>query len=484
LHIGRYILLTLILTGWYGELEARVIDVPGEFATIQGGIDAAENGDSVVIAPGRYKEFEIDFRGKAITVMSTDPTAPEIVATTIVDADSLGRVFYFQSGEHTTSVLSGLTILGGRTDYWGGGIRCTNSSPTITHNVITENSAEYGGGGIWCESSAPVIRNNIIVGNEVNWGGGGIRCSSASPEISNNIIGGNHAAYGGGIDCHYSSSPTISNNVIAGNRAGKGGGVYCYQYSSPVIVNNTISGNDANQTGGGIMSKGFSSPIVRKGTEIFIGGSSDPSEVIISYSLVEGGLGSVSMDSWCSIDWGEGMINSDPIFSDGAYHLEPNSPCIDSGDPSLHDSCRPPGLRGTRSDMGSYGGENNCWSPEAGLRFVICPDGPRTVPSGEFLFFDMYILNIIGNSGAGDYWLSVMFPDSSEVLIPPGLLNRANPLSGRIAAFGSIRISNEFQVPKIIDSGHYALVGRIGIYPTTIIDEESFGFYVIERYLE
>ena len=50
-------------------LHAQVINVPADQPTIQPGINAAGNGDLVLVAPGTYYE-NIRFMGKAITVAS------------------------------------------------------------------------------------------------------------------------------------------------------------------------------------------------------------------------------------------------------------------------------------------------------------------------------------------------------------------------------------------------------------------------------
>jgi len=238
------------------------------------------------------------------------------------------------------------------------------------------------------------------------------------------------------------------------------------------------------------MSKKFSTPVIDNsilwgnsallGDEIFVGGSPEPSVITVSFSLVSGGQNSVYVEPWCNIIWGLGIIESDPLFLDGAFHLQQDSPCIDAGDPSTQDNCRPPGLRGSRSDIGAYGGERNCWWPDFGLSFVIYPDEPATVPRGGTLYFRTYIHNYTGDLVNGDYWLSVLLPGSGEILIPRGLLNYPNPASRYMPSFSSMRIPNELQVPVFVETGTYSLIGRIGNYPNTITDEESFDFQVIE----
>ena len=49
---------------------AGTIEVPNDFGTIQAAINAAGDGDVVVVAPGNYNEA-INFIGKAITVQSS-----------------------------------------------------------------------------------------------------------------------------------------------------------------------------------------------------------------------------------------------------------------------------------------------------------------------------------------------------------------------------------------------------------------------------
>ena len=69
--------------------QAAIINVPGDEPTIQAAIIAAMNGDEIIVAEGEYFE-NINFLGKAITVRSSDPLDPMVVANTIING---GGVF-------------------------------------------------------------------------------------------------------------------------------------------------------------------------------------------------------------------------------------------------------------------------------------------------------------------------------------------------------------------------------------------------------
>jgi len=130
--------------------------------------------------------------------------------------------------------------------------------------------------------------------------------------------------HGGGIYCREESNPQLQNVTISDNYAyHEGGGLYCADQSDPILLNVIFWNNDA-----------------PAGPEMWIGEyAGGVSSVTISYSDVDGGQGSVFVEPGGStLNWGSGMIDSDPLFVDSAtgdYHLASGSPCIDTGDPAF-----------------------------------------------------------------------------------------------------------------------------------------------------
>ena len=142
------------------------IKVPTDYSTIQTAIDAASDGDTVMVADGTYTgegNKDLDFKGKAITVQSEN--GPE---NCIIDCEENGRGFYFHSGEGSISVVSGFTVTNGKIADNGAGIYCSSSSPTITNCIISNNTnpgswPSYSGAGIYCSFSSPAITNCTII---------------------------------------------------------------------------------------------------------------------------------------------------------------------------------------------------------------------------------------------------------------------------------------------------------------------------------
>ncbi len=286
--------------------DENQLNVPYQFPTIQAAIDAAAEGDTVVVAPGVYTgegNKNISFRGKAITVRSIDPTDLWVVDNTLIDCnkESASEIcgFVFQGGEDSNSLLDGLTITNASK-----GIYCNSSTPVIKNCNISCNSQGivcefayyasvniincriinngpgnyyYGGAGILVlHAEAKIvgcdISNNWCEAVVSRYGGGGIYCSAGKyiegnryrltlVEIIDCNISGNAAGSsdiddaifyrGGGIFVR-SGPVTIKNCTFTENQALEGGAIYIYDRIDTIIriVNCLIHGNRADKGGG------------------------------------------------------------------------------------------------------------------------------------------------------------------------------------------------------------------------------------------
>ncbi len=130
--------LRIILAGFFAlamviSAQAKTVRVPADYPTIQAGIDAAVNGDTVLVTSGTYKgtgSKNLDLKGKAITV-----TSEKGAATTIIDCEGVGRGFHFHSRETSKSVVSGFTIRNGSP---GGNLVQIALTPSDEKSIVVE----------------------------------------------------------------------------------------------------------------------------------------------------------------------------------------------------------------------------------------------------------------------------------------------------------------------------------------------------------
>ena len=149
---GNYLLLACSV---FAETITVGQDGVMSFSVIQDGIDAAKDGDEVVVFPGTYFE-NIYFKGKNIVLRSSDPGNPAVVDRTIIDGLSSGSVVTFAGTEGTTCVLEGLTITNG------------SGTPDIVITIgagIIFGDFQSFGGGVYGNGTSATLRNNFIRDN-------------------------------------------------------------------------------------------------------------------------------------------------------------------------------------------------------------------------------------------------------------------------------------------------------------------------------
>ena len=317
----RWFIFTVLISISAFSMSGNILTVPSvSYPTIQSAIDAATATDTVVVSQGIYYE-KLDTGGKAITLCSTDPNDPDVVAGTIIDGGASGTVITCDTNETADMVIKGFWIQNGTGNSStgnGGGIYCDSTYPIIENCVFSSNAATGGyGGGIFCWQGAPTISNCTFIGNSIGLfgNGGGIACYGSDSIVTNCVFSGNDAPVrGGGLYCNQ-SNPTVTNCTFSQNTAEEqGGAIYCTE-SDPIVVNCIMWGDSADS-----------------GDEVY----SSVSSPTVSYCVIEGG--------WTGT--GSNNIDSDPLFvdADGAddtvgtadddLYPDPFSLCINAGDPN------------------------------------------------------------------------------------------------------------------------------------------------------
>ena len=111
----------------------------GPKETIQAGLDAAQPGDTVLVADGLYQGagiVNLDCGGKAVALRSVNGAAH-----CVIDCEGASRGFYFHSGERPESVVEGFSVRNGFSMASGGGIYASRSPARIEDCVTEDNSS-------------------------------------------------------------------------------------------------------------------------------------------------------------------------------------------------------------------------------------------------------------------------------------------------------------------------------------------------------
>ncbi|HPK02606.1 MAG TPA: choice-of-anchor Q domain-containing protein [Candidatus Sumerlaeota bacterium] len=270
--------LVLLFAGWLWPApaaNARVwhvdddaADQPAaDFATIQAGIDAAAEGDTLVVHPGRYFEV-LRLADKNLHIRGADPTSPAIVEATQIDAQLVDSVVVFSGRVGPATILEGLTLLNGSAQD-GGGLRSAGdrpTSPTIRNNIIRLNFAIDRGGGIFrCDG---LIERNRIESNEADRGGAIQGCAGV---VRANTLSDNVARLGGAAaEC----PAAFESNVLRRNEARLQAGAL-YRCSGPIRDNAFVANSSAEDGGalhschGLIENNRFLHNLARQGGAIF-----------------------------------------------------------------------------------------------------------------------------------------------------------------------------------------------------------------------
>ena len=233
-----------------------VINVPADYPTIQEGIDAATDGDTVLIAAGTYYEDGITLNGKAITVqgeLGNDGTH-----LTVIDGQSTSStaVMGCVNGEGLDTVIEDLHITRGSGSYGGGLYFYLNSSGTVNNCLFTNNYSYHTGGGTTIfVNCSPAFNNCTFRDNEAGrFGGAVLSTYGCYATFTDCIFENNFAAKGGGGIASYEST-TYIRCLITGNSAPAAGGIYTSTYPE-YLMDTVVCGNIPTQIGGSWVDQG------------------------------------------------------------------------------------------------------------------------------------------------------------------------------------------------------------------------------------
>ncbi len=348
------------------------------FTELRDALDAADLGDDIHVAHGRYAPSDVPIRTASFflldgvrlyggfagpSALDGDARNPRVYETVLSgdlsNDDEPGFENRFENafnvltsvGHDETTVVDGFTIRGGNANgasipadagggmriesgsprlvdcvfednsgVFGGGLECFfGGDPTLIGCVFRDNLATFRGGGMHVNGSSPTLIGCDFVNNVAENSGGGLRCRSFSnPVLHNCRFVGNSASFGGGM-VNDETDASVVGCLFTGNTADDtSGGMHNWR-SDPLIVGGTFSGNVAGVVGGGMYNLSGSRPTLNN---CILWGNRDQNGLLASSQIALANPGETPLVDYSCIQggWpaeaGEGNISADPLFMD------------------------------------------------------------------------------------------------------------------------------------------------------------------------
>lgn len=229
------------------------LHVPDQYDTISDAIDAAADGDEIIVAPGVHYgngSSVIDTDGKALYIHSS-----EGALVTFIDGEGERRIVLCNSGEDSGTVFEGFSLINGQAGV-GGGIRVRNVSSPVFRECIISGCFATRGGGCSIDDSSPLFESCYFFQNESIEFGGAIDAFGDSDFVVRScVIQFNIAGVGdtfAAVNVRESSRAMIGQTVICdntplqviGNWVDGGGNTICSDCIGDLTNDGQVDGGD------------------------------------------------------------------------------------------------------------------------------------------------------------------------------------------------------------------------------------------------
>ena len=314
------------------SLHATAIDaatrrVPQDYATITAALAAAVSGDVVLVDAGTYSASTGETFPLSMSVGNVSLVGSGM-GITIIDPEGTARAIV-----HSASIggrISGFTITGGNATS-GGGIFTTNGNVQIDHNLIAENGARLRGAGIYvlhnpAPQIQPWIHHNVVWQNfdtdpvDAQDPHSIVIADECAGILEHNLVG---RSDGNGLMTNGNTTVSVRHNIFIENGVTgpppRGRGICWLGTQPPRIYHNEFHANVV---------------------------------AAILWPAGGGDFSGMAANAVAGTDSVFGNIDGDPLLVDadaGDFHLQPGSPAIDAGLPSL-----PLDPDGTVADLGPF----------------------------------------------------------------------------------------------------------------------------------
>ena len=315
----------------------------GETITFDGSVFGPTTPETITLASGQLNLTKAAGVTGSLTIQG--PGAGLLS----VNGNNSSRVFALYGGSAT---LFGLTVTGGSTGGYGGGLNDENGSVTLIGCTVTGNSASKRGGGLYITGSGSATLTNCTVSDNqtTSRGGGGVFIDSGSSgvtaELTDCTFSGNTAKNAGGGFLNYGGTASVTGCTFNSNSAGTNGGGL-YSEATMTLANCTVSGNSASGEGGGVFNINQNVALTNctmignsaagRGGGLFTNDVAQLTNTIVAGDIVGGDVSGTYTGS-------NDLIGGNPLVATlGSYGgptqtipLLPGSPAIDAGTSSGH----------------------------------------------------------------------------------------------------------------------------------------------------